>query len=118
MVSLVNPKFGDKIYDPCCGTGGFLIEAFRHIRKNCNITEKNLQILEKETIWGGELTETAKIAKMNMILAGDGHTHIKQQDSLAFPIKAKDKNKQQGSLVSPIKEGEEGEEGEEDLILS
>ncbi|KAA6329638.1 putative type I restriction enzymeP M protein [termite gut metagenome] len=87
MVSLVNPKFGDKIYDPCCGTGGFLIEAFRHIRKNCNITKKNLQILEKETIWGGELTETAKIAKMNMILAGDGHTHIKQQDSLAFPIK-------------------------------
>jgi hypothetical protein len=29
---------------------------------------------------------------MNMILAGDGHTHIKQQDSLAFPIKAKEEN--------------------------
>jgi type I restriction enzyme M protein len=42
MVNLVNPKFGDKVYDPCCGTGGFLIEAFRRIRKSCNIAEENL----------------------------------------------------------------------------
>jgi len=87
MVSLVDPKFGDRVYDPCCGTGGFLIEAFRHIKRSCNPTKKNLQFLEEETIYGGELTETAKIAKMNMILAGDGHTHIKQQDSLANPQK-------------------------------
>lgn len=87
MVSLVNPKFGDKVYDPCCGTGGFLIEAFRHIKRSCNPTKKNLEFLEEDTIYGGELTGTAKIAKMNMILAGDGHTHIKQQDSLANPIK-------------------------------
>lgn len=85
MVSLVNPKFGDKVYDPCCGTGGFLIEAFRHIKRSCNPTKKNLEFLEEETVYGGELTETAKIAKMNMILAGDGHTHIIQQDSLAYP---------------------------------
>lgn len=89
IVSLVNPKFGDLVYDPCCGTGGFLIEAFRHIKKSCNPTKKNLEFLEEETIYGGELTETAKIAKMNMILAGDGHTHIKQQDSLANPHKEK-----------------------------
>lgn len=87
IVSLVNPKFGDKVYDPCCGTGGFLIEAFRHIKRSCNPTKKNLEFLEEDTIWGGELTETAKIAKMNMILAGDGHTHIKQQDSLGNPRK-------------------------------
>lgn len=85
MVNLVNPKFGDKVYDPCCGTGGFLIEAFRHIKRSCNPIKKNLEFLEEETIYGGELTETAKIAKMNMILAGDGHTHIIQQDSLGSP---------------------------------
>jgi type I restriction enzyme M protein len=87
MVSLVNPKFGDKVYDPCCGTGGFLIEAFRHIKRSCNPTKKHLKFLEEDTIYGGELTETAKIAKMNMILVGDGHTHIKQQDSLGNPQK-------------------------------
>lgn len=87
IVDLVNPKFGDKVYDPCCGTGGFLIEAFRHIKRTCNITQSTLSVLENETVYGGELTGTAKIAKMNMILAGDGHTHIIQQDSLLNPRK-------------------------------
>lgn len=89
VVDLVDPKFGDKVYDPCCGTGGFLIEAFRHIKKTCNPTEENLSLLESKTIYGGELTGTAKIAKMNMILAGDGHTDIVQQDSLQNPVKDK-----------------------------
>lgn len=89
MVELINPKFGEKVYDPCCGTGGFLIEAFRHIKRNCSLTKSNLEILQNETIYGGELTGTAKIAKMNMILAGDGHTHIIQHDSLKNPYKEK-----------------------------
>jgi len=87
IVDLVDPKFGDTVYDPCCGTGGFLIEAFRHIKRTCNPTPTNLKFLEEGTIHGGELTGTAKIAKMNMILAGDGHTHIIQQDSLQNPRK-------------------------------
>lgn len=87
MVDLVDPKFGDKVYDPCCGTGGFLIEAFRHIKVSCSPTKANLAFLESKTIYGGELTGTSKIAKMNMILAGDGHTHIIQQDSLQNPRK-------------------------------
>lgn len=89
IVDFVNPKFGDTVYDPCCGTGGFLIEAFRHIKRTCSPTPTNLQFLESDTIYGGELTGTARIAKMNMILAGDGHTHIKQQDSLENPQKEK-----------------------------
>ena len=31
MVQLVDPDFGDAIYDPCCGTGGFLIDSIDHI---------------------------------------------------------------------------------------
>lgn len=34
MVRLVNPKIGETVYDPFCGTGGFLIESFRHIYNN------------------------------------------------------------------------------------
>ncbi len=86
VVDLIDPNFGDTIYDPCCGTGGFLIEAFRHIRKKVKPTKDNINFLENKTIYGRELTGTAKIAKMNMILAGDGHTNIKQMDSLSEPI--------------------------------
>jgi len=89
MVELVNPNFGDKVYDPCCGTGGFLIEAFKHIKSKIKHTKDNLTQLENDTIYGRELTATAKIAKMNMIISGDGHTNIEQKDSLKFPLKEK-----------------------------
>jgi type I restriction enzyme M protein len=87
MVKLVNPQFGEKIYDPTCGTGGFLIEGFRHIKKTCKPTKENMEILQHHTVFGREITNTARIAKMNMILTGDGHTNIKQMDSLKHPIK-------------------------------
>jgi len=46
MVNLVDPKFGDKIYDPACGTGGFLIESFRYVKNKCKQTNKNIKYLK------------------------------------------------------------------------
>ncbi|MCW4013224.1 MAG: N-6 DNA methylase [Candidatus Bathyarchaeota archaeon] len=89
MVELIEPKFGEKVYDPTCGTGGFLISAFNYIKKRCANTKDNYRILKEDTIYGVELTNTAKIAKMNMIITGDGHTNIKQQDCLANPVDGK-----------------------------
>ena len=86
IVDLVDPAYMEKVYDPCCGTGGFLIEAFRHISRKVKPTEESRRVLEDETIFGREITGTARIAKMNMILAGDGHTHIHQRDSLERPV--------------------------------
>lgn len=87
IVELVDPRFGETVYDPCCGTGGFLIAAFRHIEHRVSSTQSNRHVLENETIYGRELTGTARIAKMNMILAGDGHTNIFQQDCLKEPVR-------------------------------
>lgn len=89
MVKLVNPQFGEKIYDPFCGTGGFLIESFRHIWNNMPRNSKNNKYLREETIYGNEITNTARITKMNMILAGDGHSNINMKDSLANPVNGK-----------------------------
>lgn len=87
VVDLVDPKFGDKVYDPACGTGGFLIEAFRNIKNKCKQTKENIRILKEDTIYGREISGTAKIAKMNMIIIGDGHNNIQQMDSLKSPVK-------------------------------
>ena len=87
IIELVDPIFGETVYDPCCGTGGFLIDAFRHIARKVKTTPDRRRVLEDETIYGRELTGTARIAKMNMILAGDGHTNIHQKDALRFPVK-------------------------------
>lgn len=89
MVRLVNPQIGETIYDPFCGTGGFLIESFRHIYNNMARTDANLKMLREKTVYGNEITNTARITKMNMILAGDGHSNIKMKDSLANPIDGK-----------------------------
>ncbi len=89
MVDLLDLKFEETIYDPCCGTGGFLIEAFKNIKNKCKQTEKNIDILENNTVFGREISTTSKIAKMNMIIMGDGHNNIEQKDALEFPIKEK-----------------------------
>lgn len=86
MVRLVNPQIGETIYDPFCGTGGFLIESFRHIYNNMARTSTNLTTLRESTAYGNEITNTARITKMNMILAGDGHSNIHMRDSIANPI--------------------------------
>lgn len=86
MVKLLNPRIGETIYDPFCGTGGMLIVAYKHIFDTMAQTSNNIARLQKETLFGTELTKTASIAKMNMILAGDGHSNIKRDDSFENPV--------------------------------
>jgi type I restriction enzyme M protein len=74
MVDLIDPRYGETIYDPCCGTGGFLIYAFEYVKKKVLPSDEAMKFLRDRTMFGRELTGTAKIAKMNMILTGDGHT--------------------------------------------
>ena len=82
MVRLLNPKFGDTVYDPFCGTGGFLIESFKHISQQSKMSITTSDRLHYKTVFGSEITPTARIAKMNMILFGDGHSGVSQRDSL------------------------------------
>ncbi len=85
LVKLLNPKFGERVYDPFCGTGGMLIESFKHLYKTAPNNKLSLNFLKQNSLFGREISTTAKIAKMNMILIGDGHNNIKRVDSLANP---------------------------------
>ena len=90
MVHMVKPIFGETIYDPFCGTGGFLLEAFKYLSLRVDTTKPDvLKLVREQTVFGRELTSTARITKMNMILFGDGHSNIEQIDSLANPINEK-----------------------------
>jgi len=86
IVNIIQPKFGETIYDPFCGTGGFLTKSFKYIKENTIIKNKEeLTTLKHRTLYGREITTTARIAKMNMILQGDGHSGIQQLNSLENP---------------------------------
>ncbi len=87
MVRLINPLFGEKVYDPFCGTGGFLTESFNYIKETFLIKdEEKKRKLSKETIYGNEITQSARLCKMNMILHGDGHSGIKRRNTLENPV--------------------------------
>jgi len=90
LVSVLSPKMFETIYDPFCGTGGMLITSFkylyRELERTNGLNENTLGYLRKNTLFGSEISETAKIAKMNMILTGDGHSNIKQQDTFINPV--------------------------------
>ena len=88
-----------RIMDPACGTGGFLVFALRHsidilMRKlgegiiSRRVFENGKTRLMRDTFFGSEASEgVACAAKMNMIVAGDGHTNIISEDSLRVASK-------------------------------
>jgi len=87
MINMVKPRFGETIYDPFCGTGGFLLESFKYLSARTDPDKTDMvKWIQQEALYGRELTSTARITKMNMILFGDGHTNVQQIDSLENPV--------------------------------
>ncbi len=54
MTEMINPRLGEKVLDPACGTGGFLTSAIENIRKKDVKSVEDLKVLE-QTIHGMEL---------------------------------------------------------------
>src|SRR5437016_12466637 len=86
MVTVTDPTLGDTILDPACGTGGFLVEAFGHLEKQCK-TVQDREVLQKRSIFGGEAKPLPYLlAQMNLLLHGLESPQISQNNSLAVRI--------------------------------
>ncbi len=72
-VQILNPKSGEKIIDPACGSGGFLVECIAYLKDK--IFYDNIFGIDKEI-------DLAKICKAYMSIIGDGHSNIFCADSL------------------------------------
>ena len=73
MVRTVSPKVGETVYDPGCGTGGFLAQAFEHMKEGLGeaVTGEQLQQLSTETFFGREKENLVyPIALANLVLHG------------------------------------------------
>jgi type I restriction enzyme M protein len=73
MVHTVRPKLGDAIYDPCCGTGGFLAIAYEHISRDLGQAPASTDIdkLKHDTFFGREKENLVfPIALANLVLHG------------------------------------------------
>lgn len=79
-VNFMNPLPGERIIDPACGTGGFLLRCLRHVRSNwSHIHEHDVPVLTGIDINPAIL----KLARIRMMLEGWSASSIKKADSLS-----------------------------------
>jgi len=81
MVNILDPKEGESIYDPACGTGGMLLEAIHHVKENHG---------DDRTLWGKLFAQeknltTSAIARMNLFLHGASDFQVVRGDTLRNP---------------------------------
>ena len=85
MVEQIAPQLGEVILDPACGTGGFLVEAFEHLRPGVGTAEElrrlheNLRGIEKHPV-------PYLLGMMNMLLHEVGKPSLVRGDALAEPL--------------------------------
>jgi type I restriction enzyme M protein len=83
MVKVIDPRIGETVYDPACGTGGFLAEAFEHVLAS-NPAPNEMETLKRSTIYGREKDNLIyPIALSNLILHGIDEPHIWHGNTLA-----------------------------------
>jgi type I restriction enzyme M protein len=100
-IRMLDMKLNEKILDPACGTGGFLVIAMNHligyirtqVAGSAPMTEAQRQALSdrireiaKECFFGIDINpDLVKATKMNMVMNNDGSGNILRQDSLLHP---------------------------------
>ncbi len=106
VVDMLNPKEGQRIIDPACGSGGFLVEALDHIREqvlddaypHAKSKYERIQLKERPEVvdrmrkWASSCVfgidfdpDLKRAARMNMVMNNDGHGNIFSFNSLEFP---------------------------------
>lgn len=82
---LVDLKPTDHVFDPTCGTAGFLIAAMHNMLKQASGDQQRRDI-RRNQLYGIELQDYMfTIATTNMILRGDGKSNLKNEDFLQQP---------------------------------
>lgn len=82
MTEIINPRLGEKVLDPACGTGGFLTSAIENIRSKDVHSVEDLKVLE-ETIRGQELKPLPfMLCVTNLILHDIEVPNVMNGDSL------------------------------------
>ncbi len=87
VVDCIQPKPGEIICDPACGTGGFLLAAYDYLADNYKLDKDQKQHLKYDALRGVELVDSVtRLCAMNLFLHGVGPN----DDSTAPPIKTDD----------------------------
>ena len=108
MVTVTDPRLGETILDPACGTGGFLVESFNHLEKQIN-TVADRQTVQKRSLLGLEPKPLPYLlSQMNLLLHGLDAPTIDPGNSLRFKLsEIGEKDRVEVILTNPPFGGEE-----------
>jgi len=84
MVKVIDPKLGETIHDPACGTAGFLVEAYEHLKAQCQ--PKDWDILQSSLSGIEAKPLPFMLAQMNLLLRGVEYPDVERKNSLARAI--------------------------------
>lgn len=86
MVEVINPKIGETLFDPACGTGGFLAAAYEHLKTQCQ-TVQEFEFLQESSLSGGEAKAFPYLlAQMNLLIHGLESPQIHPFNSLRYSL--------------------------------
>jgi type I restriction enzyme M protein len=108
MVEALDPRLGETILDPACGTGGFLVETYNHLVKQAKTVEQR-RVSQEESIFGGEAKSLPYLlCQMNLLLHGIEAPRIDPGNSLDVKVtEIGDKDRVDVILTNPPFGGEE-----------
>lgn len=108
MVAATDPRLGETVLDPACGTGGFLVEAYSHLAAQAQTVEDRRR-LQRASIQGGEAKPLPYLlAQMNLLLHGLEAPQIDPGNSLRHPLnEIGDRQRVDVILTNPPFGGEE-----------
>ncbi|MEP9364007.1 N-6 DNA methylase [Nocardioides sp. CN2-186] len=87
MVDIVNPQIGERVLDPCSGSGGFLVEAFEHLQPQVATTQDDL-VLHRSSLFGQDSGEFPfLLGTMNLLLHGVTEPNIEHRNALERDIR-------------------------------
>jgi type I restriction enzyme M protein len=88
MVEMVDPKLGEKVLDPACGTGGFLTGTIDHIRKKEVRTPADEELLQKSVFGVEKKPLPHLLCVTNMLVHGlDVPSQMRHDNTLARPLR-------------------------------
>jgi type I restriction enzyme M protein len=124
IVDAMRPSPGQTLFDPACGTGGFLLAAHEYISSHFSLDKDQKKHLRFEALKGVEIVDnTARLCAMNLYLHGIGGDEcpVRVADSLSTkPSDAYDMvltNPPFGKKSSVTVINEEGEQSKESLVI-
>jgi type I restriction enzyme M protein len=108
IVKALDPRLGETILDPACGTGGFLVDAYRHLEEQSK-TVADRKRLQSGSLFGGEAKPLPYLlCQMNLLLHGLEVPEIDPGNSLRLKLtEIGDRDRVDVILTNPPFGGEE-----------